>query len=254
MSDNPVQSAERIFHVLETLATADSMSLTELTAKVSLSKSTTHRLLKSLMCLNYVEQTTDGKYRLTYKILMLSSTCYTRNRLISRVHPHLLTLSANCHETVHLVKRNGTHILYLDKVDSPDYTYQMYSRIGILNELYCTATGKCLLSELSDTDILDLWPSMNVTSRTPYTITDSSVFLDEIQKVRQTGYACDRQETELGLFSIGTAIPDFTGKANYAISITAPVARITDSVLTQNIRLLLEAKSSLSKELGYQSP
>ena len=56
MSDNPIQSAERLFHVLETLAQEESMSLTELSVRTGLHKSTVHRLLRSLICLGYAEQ------------------------------------------------------------------------------------------------------------------------------------------------------------------------------------------------------
>ena len=254
MSDNPIQSAERLFHVLETLAQEESMSLTELSVRTGLHKSTVHRLLRSLICLGYAEQDSEtSQYQLTYKILALSSACYTKNRLIKRLHPLLKELCAKCHETVHLVKLEGTRILYLDKVESYDHSYQMYSRIGIFNDLYCCATGKALLAAMSDEQILALWPSLGVTQKTPHTITSPELFMKEIRKVRRLGYACDRQEAELGLFSVGAALRDFSGQSQYAVSITAPVSRVTNTVLKHNIALLLEAKKRLSEELGYQA-
>ncbi len=48
-SKNPVQSAERIFHVLEMLAENGEMGLMEISAELGLHKSTVHRLLMSLI-------------------------------------------------------------------------------------------------------------------------------------------------------------------------------------------------------------
>lgn len=254
MSENPIQSAERLFGVLEALAQEDSISLTELSEILGLHKSTVHRLLKSLICMGYAEQDPQtSHYRLTYKILALSSACYSKNRLINRVHPYLESLSAQCHETVHFVKKSGHRLLYLDKVESHEYVYQMYSRIGIFNELYCCASGKALLAVLPDDQIRELWPALQAEARTPYTITSLDTFLAELRTVRENGYAHDRQESEMGLYSIGAAISDFTGKANYAVSITSHISRITDITLSRNIRLLKETTSALSQELGYQS-
>ena len=254
MTDNPIQSAERLFKVLETLAQEESMNLTELSNRVGLHKSTVHRLLRSLICLGYAEQDpVTSHYQLTYKILALSSACYSKNRLLKRLHPFLEELCSQCHETVHLVKLEGNQILYLDKVESYDYSYQMYSRIGVFNDLYCCATGKALLAALPDEKIVSVWSSLKPVQKTPYTITSLDAFLENIREVQRLGYASDRQEAELGLYSIGAALKDFSGSCQYAISITAPMTRITDAVLERNTSLLLGARERLSRELGYKA-
>ena len=53
---NPVQSAERIFQVMETLADHGEMGLMELSTALDLHKSTVHRLLMSLIYMGYAKQ------------------------------------------------------------------------------------------------------------------------------------------------------------------------------------------------------
>ena len=53
---NPVQSAERIFQVMEMLAENGEMGLMEISAALGLHKSTVHRLLMSLIYMGYAIQ------------------------------------------------------------------------------------------------------------------------------------------------------------------------------------------------------
>ena len=65
---NPVQSAERIFQVLEMLAEHGEMGLMEISTELGLHKSTVHRLLMSLTYMGYAKQDeTTQKYMLSYK-------------------------------------------------------------------------------------------------------------------------------------------------------------------------------------------
>ena len=62
---NPIQVADKLFGVLEFLAKKDSAGLLEISNALGLNKSTTHRILRSLIYLGYVSQDEDsGKYLL----------------------------------------------------------------------------------------------------------------------------------------------------------------------------------------------
>ena len=77
--------------------------------------------------------------------------------------------------------------------------------------------------------------------------------MKEIRKVRRLGYACDRQEAELGLFSVGAALRDFSGQSSTRSASPPLYPGSTNTVLKHNIALLLDAKKRLSEELGYQA-
>lgn len=66
---NPIQVADRLFGTLEYLAGRDSAGLMEIANALGLNKSTTHRILRSLIHLGYVTQDEQsGKYMLTAKL------------------------------------------------------------------------------------------------------------------------------------------------------------------------------------------
>lgn len=72
-----------------------------------------------------------------------------------------------------------------------------------------------------------MWQHSDVHAWTEHTIVDEDAFFREIDKVRQLGYALDNEENELGVRCIAAAIPDYRGRASYAISLSAPVSRMS---------------------------
>ena len=68
-SKNPIQVADKLFLVLETLARTGPIGLSDLCREVSLNKTTVHRLLNSLLYMGYVRQDTQtSRYSLSFKI------------------------------------------------------------------------------------------------------------------------------------------------------------------------------------------
>ena len=65
---NPIQVSERIFHTIECLARTGPIGLLELSKELNLNKSTVHRILNSLICMEYAKQDAETlKYSLTFK-------------------------------------------------------------------------------------------------------------------------------------------------------------------------------------------
>ena len=66
---NPIQVADKLFLVLETLAKTGPIGLSELCREVNLNKTTVHRILNSLLYLGYVRQDEQTLYySLSFKI------------------------------------------------------------------------------------------------------------------------------------------------------------------------------------------
>ena len=100
---NPVQSAERIFQVLEMLAEHGEMGLMEISTELGLHKSTVHRLLMSLIYMGYAKQDeTTQKYMLSYKIVSMAGKILERTDILQIAKPYMERLSDISGEAVHL--------------------------------------------------------------------------------------------------------------------------------------------------------
>jgi DNA-binding IclR family transcriptional regulator len=249
---NPIQSADRIFGVLEALADTGSIGLMELSTRLSLHKSTVHRLLLSLICMGYVKQEESGKYKLTFKLVELSAKVLSRVDITAIVHPLIADLANSCRETVHFVQRRGLDVFYLDKV-APVFPHEsairMASQVGLARPLYCSAVGKAILAEMTDEEVTYVWNNSMIEKKTDYTITTLSEMQKELSMIRKSGYALDNEENELGVRCIAVCVRNHNGLPNNAISISAPAGRMTDDRIAELAADILSTKAAIQKDL-----
>ena len=252
--NNPVQSAGKIFQIMEMLAEAGPCGLLEISHHLNINKSTVHRLLNSLIYMGYVSQDEVSlKYHMTLKIVNVSGKVLKQMDILSISQPYLKYLMEQTYETVHLVKRVDDTICYIQKLE-PSYSgrsIQMASFIGMISPLYCTGVGKAIMARLPDNEIREILAKCQVSPRTEHTILDPEQLLKDLAQVRIRGYSLDNEENELGVRCLATAITDYTGSAEYAISISAPIFRMPDERIPELSALILDVAGKLSGELGY---
>ena len=235
--------------MIECLAEYGPMGIMDLSMQLGFHKSTTHRLVTSLQYMGYIRQDEESlKYALSLKFLEIGSKILEQTNIASLIHPSLKKLSERTGETVHLVRREGTEAVYIDKVESTVSSIRMVSRVGSRVPLYCSGVGKALLAELPDPEIEDIWNSSEIISLTPYTVTRLSDLMDRIRAVREAGFAMDDEE---GVRCIAVSIPDYHKEPVYALSISAPVSRMTDARIAELSTDVLTFKKDLEKTLGF---
>lgn len=240
---NPIQVSDRLFLVLETLADVGPIALTELSQRLDLNKSTTHRLLTSLIYLGYVRQDEEtGKYALSYKILSLANRLIEKMDIADTIRPLLRELAESTGETVHYVQLEGLEAVYIYKEESTLNSVRMVSKVGSRIPLYCSGVGKAMLADMTDSKIARIWNQSDRKVFTEHTITDFDTFMERIQQVRANGYAVDDEENELGVRCIAISLPDLTGASHCAISISAPVTRMSDERIAELSQILLKIK------------
>ena len=249
---NPVQSAGKIFQILETLSETGPIGLIELSNALGLHKSTAFRLLNSLIYMGYVVQEKEtSKYMLSFKILEVAGKLLDKMDIVSIVHPYIVKLAEQSKETVHLVQRSGNNTVYIDKVESEANSIRMVSKIGTTIPMYCSGVGKAILAALPKDKVEAVWNSSEIIKKTPYTITNINELYRILDEVREKGYALDNEENEAGVRCIAACIIDNKGKPANAFSISAPVSRMTEERVEELSHYVLEMKEKITKELRY---
>lgn len=248
---NPIQVSERIFSVIECLAQSGPMGLLELSKELGLNKSTVHRILNSLIYMNYVTQDTETlKYSLSFKFCRLSSQILSQNNIIPLARPYIKELAELTGETVHLVQIDGINAVYIDKVEASHNAVRLVSMIGKTIPLYCSGVGKALLADMSDEKIASIWEKSDIVALTEYTVTDFAGFKELIQGIRQRGYSLDNEENELGVRCVAASLKGYNDKPTYAISVSAPKDRMDDERTALFGKYILETKAQIQKEMG----
>lgn len=247
---NPIQVSERIFHTIECLAQNGAMGLQELSTALDLNKSTVHRILNSLICMDYVRQDPETvKYSLSFKICGLSNQILSQNSMIDIARPFIKELSANSGETVHLVQLDGINATYIDKVEASQNSVRMISMVGKSIPLYCSGVGKAILADMPDTKIESIWKQSFIQQLTEHTVTRFVDFMNLIEETRRSGYALDNEENEIDVRCIAVSLKGYNGKSTYAISISAPKDRMSDARILQLREMILKTKHQIESNI-----
>lgn len=244
----PVKTLE----VLEVLASANGgMGVTEISRALDLSKSTVHRILTALVERQYVlKDETTRRYRLGFKLLLLSSQVLDSLELRQIARPELVELANKTRETVHLVWKEGDEGVYVEKIDTPE-TIGLLSRVGKRVPLYSTAVGKTMLAFMDDRQLTFYLARVKLTPVTPNTITDPVTLKEHLVQVRQQGFALDCEENRLGVICVAAPIFHSSGQVIAAISISGPDFRFPVARAQELGPVVREAALRISKKLGF---
>ncbi len=247
-----VQSIDRAFDILEVLATQkDGLGVTEIARRVGLHKSTVHRLLTSMASRGYIEKNdTNNSYRLGLKLVELCSLYLNSLELKTEAQPYLRKLSALTGQPVHLAIADDGEAVYIDKIESFN-TIRMYSAIGKRIPLYCTAVGKVLLMGMEDWEIRELFKDKEFIPHTANTLRKIEELMDEIQKVREGGWAVDNEEHEEGIRCIAAPIYDYRNEIIAGVSTSGLKTIFTPDRDEEIAGYVVDAAVNISKRMGY---
>ncbi len=232
------------------------LSVSEISRKLGISRSTVYRLLTTLATGGYVGQDPTNpesnitKYRLGFKIPELASSLLGSIQLRQQALPFLQELKDIANETVHLVVMDRGEVTYIDKVECSQ-AVRMHSAIGRRGFSHCTAVGKAMLAFMSKDEVEDIVEKHGLFARTPNTITDKEALLRELERVQLQGYAVDNIENEEGIRCVGAPIFDHQGKPVAALSVSGPAFRMTMERVIELTGAVTSTASMISRQLGY---
>ena len=86
---------------------------------------------------------------------------------------------------------------------------------------------------------------------TPNTITDEASLLQELDKVREQGYAIDDVENEEGIRCVGAPVFGYEGEPVAALSLSGPAFRMTSERVEELSEAVRMTAARISRELGY---
>jgi DNA-binding IclR family transcriptional regulator len=229
-------------------------SVTELASVLRMPKSTVYRLLVTLKSADWVVSDPETeRYRLGIGLLEVSAGVLNALSLRDLAKPHLEALWQAANESVHLGVLHGQQIVYVMKYESTQ-AVRMYSEVGKTAPVYCTGLGKALLAWTEQTRRRDLLSAIAYRRFTPNTLTDPAVLEEDLKQARERGYAIDNAEHEDFVRCVAAAISGGSDTPVGAISIAAPLHRMTDARVAELGAMVAERARMLEKEVRCVPP
>lgn len=224
--------------------------VTDLARRLSIAKSTAHRLLATLTDEGLLEQDPiTGRYRLGLVVFDMAAAAQSVD-LHEAVLTPMTELRNRTGETVQVAVLDGREVVYVERLDSPN-TLRLFVEVGRRNSAHSTGCGKALLAFLSPEQLDRVLRGWDLEAKTKHTITDLKVLRNELSEARRRGYAVNRRESEVGIISVAAPIRDVSGRTVAAVSVAGPIERLEPLEL-KVAQATIECAALASRRLGYR--
>lgn len=244
-----MQLVDRVLKTIEILSEElDGMSVSDLSEALGVPPSSTHRVLKSLQDNHFVYQNSETKkYALSYKVYAICAGMRERNSLIAAAKPFMLELSRSIKMPIVLCVRNEDKIINLESIVSGDASIFM-TTTGIELPMYNTSAGRVFAASMPPEQAKAIFERTSRVKQTPYTKVDLDELMEELEHIREQGYALIDEELQLGIQGISCPIYDYHGK-----TVAALAATMIKTEQTANMELVWWLKTcaaSISREIS----
>lgn len=228
----------RALEILDLFADAEtSLSLTELSAASGFPESSLFRILSTLENYRYLQRNPDGAYQLAPKVLF--GTLYDHaEKFREAIHPYLQQLNNRFDETVSLGFLYGDRIQVIDTIQG----FQAIRAVNVLGRVlppHCSSLAKVITAFQPPERIDRIVQVYGMPPHTENTITDRATLLDEYERIRQQGWAREREESAPGWCCCGAPIFDQLGRCISAISVATPTIRYSPETEAEIVSELL---------------
>ena len=124
--------------------------------------------------------------------------------------------------------------------------------VGSTSPAYAHASGKALLSALTDEEIDQLYPEEKLKQLASKTIATKTGLKHELEQVRENGFAFNSEQAFEGVEAVAAVIRNVKGNVIAATAISAPVVRMNDVKRKTFASLINIGAGLISYRLGYQ--
>lgn len=242
-SPNRVKTAQTTFKILETLKDKNEATVTELTKEFELSKSSLHNYLNTLEQDGYVVK--DGNtYRVGLRLLDLGGHARHKQRLYDIAKEEVTALAEDTDELANLLLEEHGKGIYLHRAHGED-AVKTDSYIGQRVHLHNTALGQAILAHLPRDRVNAILDEHGMPSSTENTITEREELFQELERVREDGYALDDEARVKGLRCVAVPIINNSDDIEGAISISGPTSRFRDDRFREELPEKLQSVANV---------
>jgi len=246
--EGEVQSVVRALGLLEAIAAAGEMGVTELARAQGLHVATAHNLLRTLAGRHYLINR-GGRYRLGPAVAMLGAGWEPLHALPDLVQPGLVQIAEGCGEAASatiLVGREARLIGFQPGTEAITIHYPQW----LWPEALKLATGRLLVA-LGDPN---LWPEFVEHSPGVRPGLDLAAWQRDLQRLRELGYCALTTNRDGGQTLIAAPLRGHGGRALAAVGAACPAFRATPERCRAMTEVVWRVAGELCAQLGGELP
>jgi len=223
-----IQSVARACRILVDIAqTQTGMAATEVANRHKLTLPTAYHLLNTLANEGMLARDVQKRYYLGPQVALLATAVGRGDSLVDFYDPYLRELAELTGETVYLTTWRGSDIYVLSTREGARAVRVAAVVPGYSENIHARASSKVLLAYAPEGVRESKLATITLTPLTSHTTTDLDELRDELEVIRSTGIAYDREEFHARVRGIAAPIT-VDGVVIAALTITAPAARFLE--------------------------
>jgi IclR family KDG regulon transcriptional repressor len=246
----PIRAVGRALDVLLCFSReSPELTLTQISERVQLHKSTAYRVLATLETARFVERdNVTGEYRLGLRLLELASLVLDHIDLQRRARPFLVRLVEEQRETVDLAILDGGDIVYLEVIESPQRV-KLAAAPGERLPACCTSSGKAMLAYLPEAQVRQIF-AQGLRRYTEHTIVSPEDFLADLRLARERGFAIAQGEYEDGIHAVAAPILDVRRRPVAVVALAGPAFRLPLERMISVGPRVRQCADDIAREIG----
>lgn len=250
-NDAPVQAAETAIRVVEALRELESAGVSAVADHLGMPTSTAFDHLRTLERNEFVRKE-GSDYVLGSRFLEIGGHCRSNDPLYRIAEPEIGKLARETGEHANLMIEEFGRGVFYAKTEGED-AFQLDTHVGKRVHLQTTSAGKAILAELPDERVNGILDTHGLPAVTENTVTDRAALLEELDAVREQGFATDTEERIEGVRCVGAAITDGDGAPIGAVSVSGPRSGMRDERFFEDVpERVLRAANVVEVNLKYR--
>ncbi|ESP86999.1 IclR family transcriptional regulator [Candidatus Halobonum tyrrellensis] len=246
----PINAAKVSFEVVETLRELDGAGVSEVAERLDRPTSTVHDYLRTLEAEEYLVKE-GGEYHVGTRFLQLGEQARARTKPFRIARPEVDDLADQTGEHANLMIEEHGLGVFLYKARGDD-AVQLDTHAGMRVPLQTAALGKSIMAHRPREEVDAIVDRHGLPPVTENTITDRDDLFEELDAVRERGYAYDDAERVKGMRCVAAPITDDDGRAIAAVSVSGPESRMREHRFTEEIpELVLRTSNVIEVNLTY---
>ena len=223
MAEDVVTSTGKVFTILQTIRELDGATLSEVARKLNMPKSTVHNYFETLQQEEYLVNE-GGSYHVGIRLLKYGGYARQQRDVFTAAKPELDTLAEETGELVNLLVEEHGRGCYVYRAHGGD-AVQVAPHAGTRVHLHSTALGKAVLAHLPSEYRNGVLEEHGLPGRTRKTMTSRNALFEELEQIRERGFAYDDGEWRDGLRCVAVPVVDTDNQVLGAIGISGPKNR-----------------------------
>ena len=252
-SKNQFKSLRRAISILKCFSPQNTeLGGNELAAMLGMHRTTAYRMLASLAEEKILERKgRRGVYTIGPGLYVLGNLFLTTTDIIKAAEPVVKIVNELTGEVTNLSIFFDGNISYLMREESK-YEFRWGRHVGSYVPAHVSAMGNFFLSELSDSEIDELYPEEDLIPFTSHTIASKTELKARLAEIRKTGVSIDYEGQTYGVAGFSDGIRDSSGRVVAAISVGALIAHLNAEFIDRITQLVKMSAALISYRLGYR--